>query len=29
MLDVVTRVLIADDDTVVRDVLRRYLERDG
>ncbi len=23
------RVLIADDDTVVRDVLRRYLERDG
>jgi two-component system response regulator ResD len=25
----VTRVLIADDDTVVRDVLRRYLERDG
>jgi DNA-binding response OmpR family regulator len=24
-----TRVLIADDDTVVRDVLRRYLERDG
>jgi two-component system response regulator ResD len=28
-LDVVTRVLIADDDTVVRDVLRRYLERDG
>ncbi len=29
MLDVVTRVLIADDDAVVRDVLRRYLERDG
>jgi DNA-binding response OmpR family regulator len=27
--DVVTRVLIADDDTVVRDVVRRYLERDG
>jgi DNA-binding response OmpR family regulator len=27
--NVVTRVLIADDDTVVRDVLRRYLERDG
>jgi DNA-binding response OmpR family regulator len=25
----VTRVLIADDDTVVRDVVRRYLERDG
>src|ERR1700742_201396 len=24
-----TRVLIADDDTVVRDVGRRYLERDG
>ncbi|OFJ50969.1 response regulator transcription factor [Mycolicibacterium grossiae] len=24
-----TRVLIADDDNVVRDVLRRYLERDG
>ena len=24
-----TRVLIADDDTVVRDVVRRYLERDG
>src|SRR4051812_32642687 len=23
------RVLIADDDTVVRDVVRRYLERDG
>ena len=22
-----TRVLIADDDTVVRDVVRRYLER--
>ena len=29
MLAVVTRVLIADDDNVVRDVLRRYLERDG
>jgi two-component system, OmpR family, response regulator ResD len=28
-LDVVTRVLIADDDIVVRDVVRRYLERDG
>jgi DNA-binding response OmpR family regulator len=27
--NVVTRVLIADDDNVVRDVLRRYLERDG
>jgi DNA-binding response OmpR family regulator len=27
--DVVTRVLIADDDNVVRDVVRRYLERDG
>ena len=27
--EVVTRVLIADDDTVVRDVVRRYLERDG
>jgi len=26
---VVTRVLIADDDGVVRDVVRRYLERDG
>ncbi|ADT97455.1 response regulator with CheY-like receiver domain and winged-helix DNA-binding domain [Mycolicibacterium gilvum Spyr1] len=25
----VTRVLIADDDGVVRDVVRRYLERDG
>jgi two-component system, OmpR family, response regulator ResD len=25
----VTRVLIADDDIVVRDVVRRYLERDG
>jgi two-component system response regulator ResD len=25
----VARVLIADDDTVVRDVVRRYLERDG
>ena len=24
-----TRVLIADDDTVVRDVVCRYLERDG
>ena len=24
-----SRVLIADDDTVVRDVVRRYLERDG
>ncbi len=24
-----TRVLIADDDLVVRDVVRRYLERDG
>ncbi|PRC46486.1 DNA-binding response regulator, partial [Mycobacterium sp. ITM-2017-0098] len=24
-----TRVLIADDDGVVRDVVRRYLERDG
>lgn len=24
-----TRVLIADDDTVVRDVVRRYLEREG
>ncbi|WP_101947754.1 response regulator transcription factor [Mycobacterium sp. 3519A] len=24
-----TRVLIADDDMVVRDVVRRYLERDG
>ncbi|MCX8559592.1 response regulator transcription factor [Mycolicibacterium mucogenicum] len=24
-----TRVLIADDDPVVRDVVRRYLERDG
>lgn len=23
------RVLIADDDVVVRDVVRRYLERDG
>lgn len=29
MLTTVTRVLIADDDIVVRDVLRRYLERDG
>lgn len=27
--DAVPRVLIADDDTVVRDVVRRYLERDG
>jgi two-component system, OmpR family, response regulator ResD len=27
--EVVTRVMIADDDTVVRDVVRRYLERDG
>src|SRR5260370_35681785 len=27
--EVMTRVLIADDDTVVRDVGRRYLERDG
>jgi DNA-binding response OmpR family regulator len=27
--EAVTRVLIADDDTVVRDVVRRYLERDG
>ena len=26
---VMTRVMIADDDTVVRDVVRRYLERDG
>jgi len=26
---VVTRVLIADDDGIVRDVVRRYLERDG
>jgi two-component system OmpR family response regulator len=25
----VARVLIADDDTVVRDMVRRYLERDG
>ena len=25
----VTRVLIADDDGIVRDVVRRYLERDG
>src|SRR4051794_14669564 len=24
-----TRVMIADDDAVVRDVVRRYLERDG
>ena len=29
MSDVVTRVLIADDDAVVRDMVRRYLERDG
>lgn len=28
-LDAVTRVLVADDDNVVRDMLRRYLERDG
>ncbi|MDT5002761.1 MAG: two-component system, OmpR family, response regulator ResD, partial [Mycobacterium sp.] len=28
-MDAMTRVLIADDDTVVRDVVRRYLERDG
>jgi two-component system response regulator ResD len=27
--ETMTRVLIADDDTVVRDVVRRYLERDG
>lgn len=27
--DVSARVLIADDDTVIRDVVRRYLERDG
>lgn len=27
--DGVTRVLVADDDNVVRDMLRRYLERDG
>jgi two-component system, OmpR family, response regulator ResD len=25
----VTRVLIADDDSVVRDVVRRYLQHDG
>lgn len=24
-----TRILIADDDPVVREVVRRYLERDG
>jgi len=24
-----SRVLIADDDVVVRDIVRRYLERDG
>lgn len=24
-----TRVLVADDDLVVRDMVRRYLERDG
>ena len=24
-----SRVLIADDDAVVRDIVRRYLERDG
>jgi two-component system, OmpR family, response regulator ResD len=29
MGDVSARVLIADDDVVVRDVVRRYLERDG
>jgi len=29
LCSVPTRVLIADDDTVVRDVVRRYLERDG
>jgi two-component system response regulator ResD len=29
MSAIVTRVLIADDDIVVRDVVRRYLERDG
>jgi two-component system, OmpR family, response regulator ResD len=28
-LGLVTRVLVADDDNVVRDMLRRYLERDG
>src|SRR5258708_32407673 len=27
--EVMTRVMIADDDNVVRDVVRRYLERDG
>jgi two-component system, OmpR family, response regulator ResD len=27
--EAMARVLIADDDTVVRDVVRRYLERDG
>ena len=25
----VSRILIADDDPIVRDVVRRYLERDG
>jgi DNA-binding response OmpR family regulator len=29
MSEFVTRVMIADDDAVVRDVVRRYLERDG
>jgi two-component system response regulator ResD len=29
MWETMTRVLIADDDTIVRDVVRRYLERDG
>jgi len=29
MWGMMTHVLIADDDTVVRDVVRRYLERDG
>ncbi|CAN5702655.1 response regulator transcription factor [soil metagenome] len=28
-MEVAARVLIADDDVVVRDVVRRYLERDG
>ena len=27
--EVTARVLIADDDSVVRDVVRRYLEHDG
>ena len=27
--DMPARVLIADDDIVVRDVMRRYFERDG